>query len=90
MAALGTYFGQLWSKQSALSKRLGAWLPGLGTEHRVILACSDAGLAVLLKLLVDKGLVTDADLQTAFGAATVADFAGVTPQPDPGPSDPIP
>lgn len=87
MAALGTYFNQLWAKQSALSKKLGAWLPGMGTEDRVILACSDAGLAVVMKLLVDKGLVTDADLLAAFNAATAGDFTGVAPQPDPGPGD---
>ena len=87
MATLGQYFNQLWAKQSALSKKVGAWLPGMGTEHRVILACSDAGLAVLLKLLVDKGLITDADLLAAFGAATAADFAAVTPQPEPGAGD---
>lgn len=74
MATLSQYFTQLRTKQDALSKRIGSWLPGMAVEPRVVLACSDATFAVLMKLLVDKGLITDAELQAAFNAATVADF----------------
>lgn len=89
MATLSQYTNQLRAKQEALSRKLGAWLPGMSPEPRVVLACSDATFAVLLKLLVDKGLVTDAELQAAFAAASAADFvpeAGVQPRP---PDDPV-
>jgi hypothetical protein len=77
---------QLWNRQASLSGKIGAWLPGMDTDSRVILVCSDASQAILMKLLVDKGLITDADLLAAFNAATAADFTAVAPQPEPGPS----
>jgi hypothetical protein len=86
VTALGAYMSQLWQRQVALSGKIGAWLPGMNTDSRVVLACSDASQVVLIKLLVDKGLITDAELVAAFNAATVADFTAVAPQPEPGPS----
>jgi hypothetical protein len=86
VTTLGAYMTQLWNRQLALSGKIGAWLPGMGTDYRVTLAISDASQVVLIKLLVDKGLITDAELVAAFNAATAADFTGVAQQPEPGPS----
>jgi hypothetical protein len=62
---------QLRTRQELLAQKIGASIPGLAVEYRVVLSCSNAALAVLMKLLVDKGLVTDAELLAAYNAATV-------------------
>ena len=85
MTTLGQYMDQLLQRQRALATKLGSWLPGMATDYRVILACGDASQAILMKLLVDKGLLTDAELSAAFNAATAASFAGVATEPEPLP-----
>lgn len=78
---------QLRQRQQVLARKIGADLPGLATEYRIVLSCSNAALAVLMKLLVDKGVVTDAELAAAYNAATVdlmeAEVYAPTPSPQP-------
>jgi hypothetical protein len=61
---------QLRQREELLAQKIGASMPSLAVEYRIVLSCSNAALAVLMKLLVDKGLVTDAELLAAYNAAT--------------------
>lgn len=86
MTTLGQYMNQLLQRQKVLATKLGAWLPGMATDYRVILACGDASQAILMKLLVDKGVVSDAELVAAFSAASAADFSAIATEPEPIPN----
>jgi type II secretory pathway component PulM len=87
VAALGVYVNQLRNRQEKLARKLGAYLPGMPVEHRVVLACINATIAVLVKLLVDKGVITNAELAAALDAATPDLVTAEAPTPQPGPPD---
>jgi hypothetical protein len=88
VTAIDVYVNQIRQKQEALSRKLGSWLPGMPAEYRVILTLLNIPWAAVAKLLVDKGVFTDAELLAALNAAAVAAWNAENPQPTPGPSEP--
>lgn len=90
MTAIGVYVNQLRAKQEVLALKLGAYLPTLPVELRIVLTCSNAAWAALAKLLVDKGVFTDAELLAAINAAGMAAWASESPTPTGPPPEPPP
>jgi len=64
-----TYFGQLRTLAQQLGSSLGSDIRSLPKDVRVGDAASLAATAVLCRALVDKGLLTNQDLQDAVAAA---------------------
>jgi len=85
VTAVRTYVAQLRQRQKVLSGRFGSYLESMPTETRVALTCANGSLAVLVKLLVDKGLITDAELIAALDAAMPEPFTPEKGEPDPVP-----
>lgn len=85
MTTYRQYFDQLRISSRGMSGKFGVDMRMGSRESRTILAVVGAALAAILKLLVDKGVVTDAEVQAAFQAA-----AGDTwdPEPDEPPAEP--
>lgn len=72
MATLKQYTRNLWQVHRTVAGKLGLNVTWGEPEQRVLVIADDVMLAVLLKLLVDKGLVTDAELNAAYNAAASA------------------
>lgn len=87
MTAVGVYVNQVRAKQEVLASRLGAYLPSLPVELRIALTLSNVAWAALAKLLVDKGVFTDAELVAAINAAGAAAWAAENPNPAGPPAD---
>jgi hypothetical protein len=87
VTAVRTYVAQLRQRQRAMSSRFGSYLEAMSPETRVALTCANGSTAVLAKLLVDKGVITDAELIAALDAAVGESFppekAGPETPPDP-------
>lgn len=81
MPGVPTYVNQLMTRQVVASGPLGAYLPGMTADHRVVLSLADAATAALAKLLVDKGIITDAELMGALDAALLTAFTPVEQKP---------
>lgn len=81
MTAIGVYVATIRAKQEFLGMNIGASVPGMAPELRVILTLSNVPWAALVKLLVDKGLITDAEILAAVNAAGVAVWAAENPNP---------
>lgn len=64
-----TYFGILRTLANQLGLALGSDITTLPKDVRVGDAAGLAAVSVLCRALVDKGLITNADLQTAVTAA---------------------
>lgn len=82
MTAVRTYVAQLRQRQKLLSGRFGSYLEAMPTETRVALTCANGSTAVLVKLLVDKGIITDAELVAALDAAMAETFAPEKTRPE--------
>ena len=67
MTALKAYITNLRSVGVAVSRALGEDISREQRDERIKLNLILAMNAVLIKLLVDKGLITDTDVQTAYG-----------------------
>ena len=83
MTAIGVYVSQIRAKQEFLASKLGTSLPGVSTDLRIVLTVCNVAWAAVAKLLVDKGVFTDAELVTALNAAGVAAWTAENP-PTPG------
>lgn len=68
MATVGQYVTQLWTQQRALAKRLGTDLGRADKPTRVLNTANLILAAIIIKVLVDKGVITNQDL--AAGLAT--------------------
>jgi hypothetical protein len=90
VTAIGVYVNTLRAKQEVLSTALGVYLPSLPVEMRVVLTLSNVPWAALVKLLVDKGVFTDAEIVGAVNAAGLAVWAAENPAPTGLPIDPPP
>lgn len=73
MATTRQYFNALRTTRNAFALKMGVDVTQSTKEVRAVAGGTLACLAVILKLLVDKGLVSDAELQAAQTAALGAD-----------------
>lgn len=69
MTSISTYVQAIWDRQRAIGRKLGADLGSTGKQTRVGLLSVDVMLAVVVKTLTDKGLITDAELMAVMNAA---------------------
>jgi hypothetical protein len=91
VTAIGVYVAQIRAKEEFLATKLGAYLPGMAVELRIVLTLSNVAWAAVAKLLVDKGVFTDAELVAALNAAGVAAWQAENPNPLGGvPDAPLP
>jgi hypothetical protein len=83
MATLKTYVTTIWSAQKTIYQKLSGGRPDdlkyMPFELRVAFLTINVILAVILKALTDKGLVTDQELQAGLNTATGATYP-VQPQ----------
>ena len=66
MATARQYASQVYDGQRAIAAKMGVVLDTEAKGIRVVLKCTSVIFGVLMKLLVDKGLLTNADLTDAF------------------------
>lgn len=62
MATIKNYVLNLFDAQQWIARQMGVDIRRIGTEARVTILAQDLTTAVILKTLVDKGVVTDAEL----------------------------
>lgn len=91
MATVKQYALQLWGAHKVVSAKLGLNVEWGSADVRTSVIATDVMLGTVLKVLVDKGLVTNADLTAAFNAVAGAAFPSL-PSVVPNSSDgqPIP
>ena len=80
MATIKGYVQNLWDAQQFIARQLGADIRVISTEARVIVLSIDLTTAVILKTLVDKGVVTDAELVTTMTAVRNAIYKRQPPE----------
>lgn len=71
MATVKQYGTRLWRVYRALGRTMGVDPASMPKELRVLVKASCAILGVLLKVLVDRNVVTDAQLEAGYAAAEV-------------------
>jgi len=69
VATLKNYMRTLWDMQQTVCNALGMDLRRASFENRCMVIAIDAPIALLIKILTDKGLVTDAELNGYVQAA---------------------
>lgn len=74
MASVKTYAIQLWRVHRVVSRKLGADISWGSIDSRVNAITTDLMIATLIKVLTDKGVVTDQELQAMFTAVASADL----------------
>lgn len=74
--------------QRGASVRLGVALGQMPAEPRVVLQLSNGALATLVLLLLQKGVITEAELMAAVTAADGWTFTPEAPTPEPPDPDP--
>ena len=87
MATLKTYVQNLWATEKTIYGKLGGDAGDLRIvpfSMRLVVLTMDVVLAVIVKVMVDKGLLTDAELKTAFDTAAGLDYPE---QPEQAPRD---
>jgi hypothetical protein len=86
MASLPTYVAALWERQQIIAVKLGSDISQAAKETRVLNRALLVLLATLIKTLVDKGVVTDAELIATLNTARDAAYDDEpvwTPKPPP-------
>jgi hypothetical protein len=73
------------SAENQVALQSGVSLPAETQVLRVVQTGGLAMVGTLAKLLVDKGIVTDAELQAALNAAVAEPWPGEPVNPPPGP-----
>lgn len=95
MATLKAYARQLWGVQRAVCEKLGVQIAWAPVDQRAAVLSSDVTTAIILKLLTDKGVITDAELLALANQVKAADIPplvinvspnedGTMPDPDLG------
>lgn len=84
MATVKQYAINLWKTHRAVAQKLGMNMAVGGPEERIRALSSDVLLAGLVKILTDKGVVTDAELNAMYTSLANADY----PRPGTVPQDP--
>jgi hypothetical protein len=87
MAALKVYGRTLWDLQQTVCNRIGFDLRRAPKEQQAVVIAVDAALSLVIKALVDKGLVTDLELNAAVQAVRNTSFKPLTDPPIFGPDD---
>ena len=82
MATVGQYVNQLLTQQRALAKRLGADLGRADKQTRVLNMANLVLAAIIIKVLVDKGVISNADLQAGLATAQAEIWDDLTTEPD--------
>lgn len=90
MATIPQYVSSLRTRQRIVARAYGIELQNSAFEIRVVLGIMNATLAVVMKLLVDKGYTTDTEMSAAFDAAMSAPLGQEPLSPEPGPTPPGP
>jgi hypothetical protein len=91
MATVPEYAAMLRQAGRAVGAKMGVQLSAIGVETRVALRVVIGIIAALVKLLVDKGVITDEEIQTALGSSVAQEYPAepvVPPDPPQLPSDP--
>jgi hypothetical protein len=83
MATVKAYATQLTQRARVVARMFGADPERSSKELRVLLRTVQIELAVVVKLLVDKGVVTDAELIAAFDAAAADLYPDEPNEPPP-------
>src|SRR5689334_5074666 len=86
MTTLKTYSGWLTQTAAAVARRMGFNVTGASKEARVQARVTVGLIAGVVKILVDKGVVTDAEVQamlTGFGTDTYAPEPVLPPDAEP-------
>lgn len=83
MASLATYVGQLWDRQRTIAVKFGADLSRADKQTRVLDRSLLVLLATVIKTLVDKGVLTDAELLATLDTARDAAYADEPIEPPP-------
>lgn len=78
MATVRAYWNALRNTRNAVAVRLGCDIAGADASIRAVSGADLACIAVLVKVLTDKGVITDADLQAAQ-AVVLADVWDTEP-----------
>lgn len=95
MATLKVYAKQLWGVQRSVCEKLGVQIAWAPLDQRAAVLSSDVTTAIILKLLTDKGIITDAELLAMANQVKAADIPplaisvspnedGTMPDPDLG------
>ena len=79
MATLKQYARQLWQVHRATSEKLGLSIADSSLDERAVVVSTDLMTACLVKALTDKGVLTDADLNTVFTALSNASLPRLAP-----------
>lgn len=66
MATAKQYASQVYDGQLAIASKMGVTISAEGKPTRAVVKSSSIVMGVLMKLLVDKGLLTNAELSDAF------------------------
>ena len=74
MATLKAYAKQLWGVQRVVAEKLGIQLAGAQLDQRALAISGDVTLAMLVKILTDKGVITDQELLTVANQVKAASF----------------
>lgn len=82
MATVGQYVTQLWTEQRKLAKRLGADLGRADKPTRVLNMANLILAGIIIKVLVDKGVVTNADILSGIASARDEVWDDLSIQPD--------
>jgi len=80
MATIPVYVQKLWDAQQWIARQMGVDIRVVSQETRVGILAQDLTTAVILKTLVDKGVVTDAELTTTMNAVRNAIYARQPPE----------
>jgi hypothetical protein len=71
VATVKQYGTRLWRAYRTLGRAMGVDLGSMPKETRVLVKATCAILGTLLKVLVDRNVVTDAQLEAGYAAAEV-------------------
>lgn len=87
MATLFAYARTLWDVQQTVSNKLGYDLRRGSFEIRATILAVDATLALLIKVLTDTEVITDAALNAAVQVVRALDIQPLPTSPPPVPED---
>lgn len=79
MATIKQYALNLWRTHATVTQKLGLEAVWGGLDKRAQILSTDVMLAGLIKVLTDKGVVTDSDLNAVYAAIRNADFPALPP-----------
>jgi hypothetical protein len=98
MAEVREYAAMLRQSADTVAHKMGVYFPGSSKETRVLIRVIVGVFAELIKVLVDKGLVTDEEIATRLSASPAEEYveepvvpdAVTPPPPEPEPEEPAP